>query len=137
MRNPFGRLFHRRDRDFDEIRSHVLNEKFSGGRLNEFEPYPPMLPQTPQQAPDFAQSGYEDFSPKTMDVFAPFPTQQPPMQPSPDFAPAAAGKVNRDYDIMDRLSLIESQLSAIRSQTELINERLKNMESRLGLGRRY
>jgi chaperonin cofactor prefoldin len=38
---------------------------------------------------------------------------------------------------MDRLNLIESQLAAIRSMTETINERLKNMESRLGLQRRY
>lgn len=138
MRNPFGRLFHRRDRDeFSDIRSHVLNEKF-GDRLNEFEQYPQMPPPTGPQPPQFmqAQGGYDDFTPKTRDVFAPFPTQQPPLQPGPDFAPAAE-KVNRDYDIMDRLNIIESQLSAIRSQTELINERLKNMESRLGLGRRY
>ena len=42
-----------------------------------------------------------------------------------------------DYEILDRLNLIESQLVAIRSQTETINERLKNMESRFGLQRRY
>lgn len=41
----------------------------------------------------------------------------------------------RDYDILDRLNLIESQLAAIRSQTETINERLKNLER--SLGRRY
>lgn len=40
-----------------------------------------------------------------------------------------------DYEILDRLNLIESQLAAIRSQTETINERLKNMERQLG--RRY
>ncbi|MBI2076125.1 MAG: hypothetical protein HYT72_02665 [Candidatus Aenigmarchaeota archaeon] len=40
------------------------------------------------------------------------------------------------YDILDRLNIIEAQLSAIRSQTETINERLKNMEVRL-TGRRY
>ena len=41
-----------------------------------------------------------------------------------------------DYDIRDRLNVIEAQLSAIRSQTETINERLKNMEMKLG-PRRY
>ncbi|MEM7819886.1 MAG: hypothetical protein QXD48_03600 [Candidatus Aenigmatarchaeota archaeon] len=43
---------------------------------------------------------------------------------------------NKDFDILDKLSLIESQLAAIRSQTETINERLKNLEVRLGY-RRY
>jgi chaperonin cofactor prefoldin len=33
--------------------------------------------------------------------------------------------------------MIESQLSAIRSQTETINERLKNLEMKLGSGRRF
>lgn len=42
---------------------------------------------------------------------------------------------DRDYDILDRLNLIESQLAAIRSQTETINERLKNLETKLT--RRY
>lgn len=42
----------------------------------------------------------------------------------------------KDYDILDRLRMIEAQLSAIRSQTETINERLKNLEVRL-TGRRY
>ena len=43
---------------------------------------------------------------------------------------------SRNYDILDRLNIIEAQLSAIRSQTETINERLKNMEMKLG-PRRY
>ena len=68
----------------------------------------------------------------------PFPRDEPPGFSTIDtrqdqrFPPQQSG---RDYDIMDRLSLIESQLSAIRSQTETINERLKNMER--SLGRRY
>ena len=37
-----------------------------------------------------------------------------------------------DYEIKDRLNIIEAQLTAIRSQTETINERLKNLEMRLG-----
>jgi chaperonin cofactor prefoldin len=38
---------------------------------------------------------------------------------------------------MDRLNLIESQIAAVRSMTETINERLKNMESKLVMQRRY
>ncbi|MBI5332590.1 MAG: hypothetical protein HZB65_03385 [Candidatus Aenigmarchaeota archaeon] len=39
------------------------------------------------------------------------------------------------YELLDRLSIIEAQLTAIRSQTETINERLKLMEIRTS--RRY
>ena len=39
---------------------------------------------------------------------------------------------NRRYEIEDRLNIIETQLQAIRSQTETINERLKNLDAKLG-----
>ena len=48
---------------------------------------------------------------------------------------SAARSENKNYEIMDRLNIIEAQLTAIRSQTETINERLKNLEMKLG--RRY
>ncbi|MEK6888205.1 MAG: hypothetical protein AABX14_04650 [Candidatus Aenigmatarchaeota archaeon] len=54
----------------------------------------------------------------------------------PDQQPAASERGSDRYEIIDRLNLIESQLAAIRSQTETINERLKNLEVRL-TGRRY
>lgn len=41
------------------------------------------------------------------------------------------------YEILDRLGIIEAQLTAIRSQTETINERLKMLDIKLGRGRRY
>ncbi len=44
---------------------------------------------------------------------------------------------SKDYDVLQRLDVIESQLQAIRSQTETINERLKNLEFKLTGGRRY
>ena len=50
--------------------------------------------------------------------------------------PAMRGP-SKDYDVMQRLDVIESQLQAIRSQTETINERLKNLEFKLTGGRRY
>lgn len=40
-------------------------------------------------------------------------------------------EVSKNYEIMDKLNMIDAQLSAIRSQTETINERLKNLELRL------
>ena len=53
-----------------------------------------------------------------------------------EFQPEPFRGPSKDYDVMQRLDVIESQLQAIRSQTETINERLKNMEFRMG-GRRY
>lgn len=44
-------------------------------------------------------------------------------EPSEDF--------RKNYDIMDKLNLMEAQLAAVRAQTEAINERLKNIEARL------
>jgi len=41
------------------------------------------------------------------------------------------------YEVMDKLNFIESQLSAIKSQTELLNERMKNLETKLGYSRRW
>ncbi|MBI2579836.1 MAG: hypothetical protein HYW27_02960 [Candidatus Aenigmarchaeota archaeon] len=54
-----------------------------------------------------------------------------------DFGQTAMRGPSKDYDVMQRLDVIESQLQAIRSQTETINERLKNLEFRLTGGRRY
>ncbi len=54
-----------------------------------------------------------------------------------EFQPEPMRGPSKDYDVMQRLDMIESQLQAIRSQTETINERLKNMEFRLTGGRRY
>ena len=54
-----------------------------------------------------------------------------------DFQPEPFKGPSKDYDLMQRLDVIESQLQAIRSQTETINERLKNMEFRITGGRRY
>ncbi len=113
------------DNDVEDIRSNVLGD-FRG------------LPPTPE--PDFprpASTTWDD------------PTSPPPRYNEPRFDeppgfgsidtrfPAQSqGQFDRDrYDIMDRLNLIESQLAAIRSQTETINERLKNLER--SLVRRY
>ncbi|MBI3190366.1 hypothetical protein HYZ41_01535 [archaeon] len=103
------------DDDYGDLRSGILNEPEPAFRRQPLEPP--------------AERNYDDFSQKTRDVFEPM-SMQPPAS---DFNQAP----NRNYEIMDRLNLIESQLAAVRSMTETINERLKNMEAKLGLQRRY
>jgi hypothetical protein len=103
------------DEDYSDLRSGILNE-----------------PEPVFRQPAQPERNYDDFSQRTRDVFEPMSMQPMPQSPS-EFGQAPS----RNYEIMDRLNLIESQLAAIRSMTETINERLKNMESRLGLQRRY
>ena len=118
-----GKIKRRQD-DFDDIRSEVLGAR-------SFEPMQPF--QQPPQPFQQPQRGYDEFTPRTREVFEPIET--------PSFGPASFERSpepqpSRNYEIMDRLNMIESQLAAVRSMTETINERLKNMESRLGLQRR-
>ena len=51
--------------------------------------------------------------------------------------PIRGSRSEANYDMMEKLTMIESQLAAIRSQTETINERLKNLEFRMGSARRF
>ena len=121
------KLLHRgREEDYDDLRSHVLGERFQP----EFEQ--PPGPGRFQQPPP----AYEEFSPKTANVFEPFPTVPQPPSLRPELE-RTAERTSRDYEILDRLDIIESQLAVVRSQTETINERLKNMEGKLGFQRRY
>ncbi|MBI4162536.1 MAG: hypothetical protein HY513_02540 [Candidatus Aenigmarchaeota archaeon] len=51
--------------------------------------------------------------------------------------PSSQSQVNtNNYEVMDRLAFIENQLTAIKSQVELVNERLKNIDAKIGT-RRY
>jgi hypothetical protein len=118
----FDFLKRRKDSDFEDIRSGVLGPQIE----------PDFPPRNNFQAPEFE------------DVTRPRPVGPAPFDSRPKFdEPPGFNTIDtrgpqqseRNYDIIDRLSLIESQLAAIRSQTETINERLKNME-RL-LPRRY
>ena len=137
----FGFLKKKKEDDFGDIRSGVLSEP----NFDE---------------PDFPsrQSRETDFPPRAARQQGPPPGFEDPLQPRkfdnnnrfddrPQFdEPAGFGSIDvrqeqrgprNDYDTTDRLNLIESQLAAIRSMTETINERLKNMESRMGYQRRY
>ncbi len=126
-----NRVLHRREEgaDYQDIKSTVLSEP---PRPEGYEPYeqqpvpePPepqfLRPERFQREPEYddrfrspAQKRYEELT-----------VEQPSGQPAQEAR----------YDIIDKLNIIEAQLSAIRSQTETINERLKNLELRLP--RRY
>ena len=119
--NLKSKLRRREDNDFEDIRSNVVGD-FRG------------LPPEPQ--PDFPRNAptWDDPVNQPYGKF-----DEPPGFSSIDVRQdqrfVAQPAQNDRYDILDRLNLIESQLSAIRSMTETINERLKNMER--SAGRRY
>ena len=104
----------------NDIRSHVIGEG-----ENPYRDEGPIMPQRADvpELPDVSRFGREPIG------FEPAPDR--------DFGrePVERSDTGRDYDILDKLNIMEAQLSAIRSQTETINERLKNLEMRIG--RRY
>lgn len=128
-----NKVFGRGEEDYSDIKSNVLGE-------------PPELISQGPPPPDM--SGRE-FGPRPSgmetrreNIGEPTPPMGPPGMEEPFIEPEKRPifmeeqeKERSDYEIVDRLNLIEAQLSAIRSQTETINERLKNIETRLP--RRY
>lgn len=119
-----------RKRDYDDledIRSSVVGQDFRNP-----EPDFPRAAARPPEAAAFdpIERHFGEFEPRFEQPpgFSTVDTRYPEQSP-------VSERSSRDYDILDRLNLIESQLSAIRSQTETINERLKNMEAKLT--RRY
>ena len=124
--------------DFGDVRSHVINERpFPEPQTiaNKFSmSKPPSPPPGRFQENDFP----DPFQSRSFDE----PAQPAPVTEYPSRyveKPRLDYGMDRDqskYELLDRLSIIESQLSAIRSQTETINERLKNLETRL-VPRRY
>ncbi len=119
------KITHRKnDDDIYDFRSHVLNQP---NLLEE-----PKMPEPLEPLP--ARSSFDreetDFSEPIIQR-----NKLKDLTIEPGFGKPYDNKdesLSRNYDIMDRLSIIEAQLSAIRSQTETINERLKNMEMKLG-----
>ena len=119
--------------ELGDIRSHVLGEElpereYPGIREEEEERLGPKeVPELPEAIPrgGFGESRYGEpgfgREPITMEEREPMAIEREPE--------------SKSYEIMDRLNIIEAQLSAIRSQTETINERLKNLEMKIG--RRY
>ncbi|HLC77475.1 MAG TPA: hypothetical protein VJH04_04700 [archaeon] len=115
----------RRNKDFDDvedIRSNVLGNDF---KVQEQDFPPPTGRRVADRFPGIEDSVQFEEPPGFGSVDTRFPGRGQDRQ----------NDRQNNYDIMDRLNLIESQLTAIRSQTETINERLKNMEQKLT--RRY
>ncbi len=129
----FGRLkdkiTHRKsDEDVYDFRSHVLGEPNPLDEPRMPEPVEPLPARSSfdREETDFSEPVIQRHKLKDLTI-------------GQDFGKQYEGKdesLSRNYDILDRLNIIEAQLSAIRSQTETINERLKNMEMKLG-PRRY
>ena len=119
--------------DYQDMRSTVINEPPRPEGQEPYEP-PTEMPMTAEPPePRFLRSQQAQQEPPVDERFR-TPEQrryeeltvdQPSMQ---QMASQPAGE---RYDVMDKLNVIEAQLSAIRSQTETINERLKNLELRL------
>ncbi len=116
------------DSDYQDIKSSVLEPPRPEG----YEPYQPYQQNQPyqQEPPEPAflrpakspreEALYDDrFRTPVQKKYEELTLNQGPYEQS------------QTYDVRDRLDIIEAQLSAIRSQTETINERLKNIEMRL------
>ncbi len=109
-----ARIMGRRDEeDLDDIKSYVAGDGYDEKFRSMSRPEPEASPKPWERAPM-----YQPESEETGTVLVP--------------PPVPIRDESRNYEILERLKFIESQLSAIRSQTETINERLKNMEMRTG-----
>ena len=113
-----NKILRKRDDDFYDIKSRVL----SGPEPPGMEPLPPMdFPEPP------------NFNPPYDDIpdLPPMPGREPLGINRNEPVDMGPGYDREIREIIDRLSFIENQLSAIKSQTELINERLKNVDMRI------
>jgi hypothetical protein len=125
----FGALKNRilgRREELGDIRSHVLGESEYSERAPAMEEDESFGPREVPELPELPEPPGKRFGGRFEETsFGREPISTEEREPSE----------SKDYEIMDRLNIIEAQLTAIRSQTETINERLKNMEMRMG--RRY
>jgi len=116
-----GKL-HKKNDDLDELRSGVLDEPFRPEPMSTFNR------EQPRSDPFVQRSGFDDYPQR--DASTDTMVLEPPTRESVSFEPQRGSEGS--YEVLDRLRFIENQLSAIKSQTELINERLKNIEVKLG-----
>lgn len=125
------RVFGRSEEDFGDIRSTVLGEG-----LPPETPPPKRYEEIPPEADRFAPRGVERAPEPGVDTREPMDLGGPIFSPREEKEPIDVGTGPKDdYEVIDKLNFIENQLSAIKSQTETINERLKNLEMKIG--RRY
>jgi hypothetical protein len=109
------------DLDYDEVRSHILGDSDLPPPMK--DDYAPMENVRPgkREQEEFPYAKRRE------------PIGIEPLQSDMDFSREPISmRASDNYEVLDRLKFIENQLAAIRSQTETINERLKNMEMRLG-----
>jgi len=126
--------------DYSSIKSHVLGEKeeyadtgddFNTGQLSSAN-YDKQFGRG-RFAKDAAIQGRSvgfgnEYSPE-------FEASLDPVQPL-EMPRQEMNEPRGNYEVMDRLAFIENQLTAIKSQVELVNERLKNIDAKIGT-RRY
>ena len=141
IRNRFGR---KEDAGFMDVRSQVLGENpplresFPTSpeeqRVSARYPEPEQrLPSEQRFASDQRFSPPEDPFERRADAYGDL---GPPSGNFTDkFINPEPAPQEGNYEILDKLKIIEAQLHAIRAQTETINERLKNLEMRMP--RRY
>ena len=112
------KIIHKKDNDYGDVRDRIL------GQENNLESQYNSRFENKYGQPEIDEN-LKPFNPG--ERHSDFAREPISLEPSRDSS----------YEVIDRLNFIENQLSAIKSQTELINERLKNIESRLGLQRRW
>ena len=108
-----GRFRKKKESNYDDIRSHILGEQ------------KPLFNEPASIADEEPLYNEPSFNKQPLGIERPFETEREPISTE-----------RNSYEIIDRLNFIENQLSAIKSQVELVNERLKNMEMKL-VPRRY
>jgi hypothetical protein len=126
----FSKFKHRSDDEpsYEEVRSHVLGEE-----LPPLGPSPQPMEPSAERFNNRYQRNYPEKFPERSPLDIGPSGMEMPFSREPI---AIEQKDERTiFEILDRLSMIEAQLAAIRSQTETINERLKNIDARLP--RRY
>jgi hypothetical protein len=96
----------------EDVKAHVLGE------------YPPPPSAFARERPP---PGMETFAGPTQLPELPAPPE-PLRKEEPHGEPLRREGKGVEYEILDRLALMEAQLSAIRAQVETVNERLKNVE---------
>jgi hypothetical protein len=98
-------------------------------------------PVPPPPAPALYAEKPPELAPAYTPPYSPYaPEFERPELPPPELVSRETIKKEEErslaFEIRDRLSIIEAQLTAIRSQTETINERLKSLELKLGIAAR-
>jgi len=127
-----NKIIGRKDDDYDDFRSRILNEenKIHGDKHDDYDRrFEKRFGEAQEVEPELRPFELEDRNfrnPVSMD-----------REPVSLDTQSSLKREENSYEIIDKLNFIENQLSAIKSQTELLNERLKNIESKLGMQRRW